>query len=545
MIDIISGIISPTLGLLCAAGIVKGLLALFSFIGWLPETSGAYQIWYAVGDGFYYFLPIVLGYSAAKKFQMNEFTGMALGAALVYPAMVNIMGGEVLGTILSGTAFEMSFYTTFFGIPVIMPASGYTSSVVPIILSVMAGAKVEKWAKKHVPSVVKLFMVPFCVIFVMVPLTYLLIGPVTSVLCSMISVIFETVFAIPIVGGLIAGALIGGFWQVLVMFGLHWGLMPLALINFANVGYDMILSPFFCVSFATTFTVLAIMLKTKQKKMKEMAVSAFISGLFGVTEPAIYGITLPKKKPFILSCVGGAVGGAFTGLMGARSYQLGGLGLFGLPNYIDAHGGSGMYSVIIICISVVIASAISFVLTFLTYKDEEEETVSQPVVEKSKSTELQQETTGEGIIAISSPLTGEVKPIRECSDEVFATEVLGKGVLIEPQEGKVFAPFDGKISCLFDTYHALGLTSDRGTELLIHVGMDTVSLNGEGFTPYKKTGDRIRKGDLLLEFDMDLIRSKGLSLSTPVIVSNVGDYKEIRCEKMGNIQKNDLLMKLE
>lgn len=371
LIDIISGVIQPTLGVLAATGIIQGLLALFNFLGWIPDTSGAYQIWYAVGNGFFYFLPIILGYTAAKKFHMNEFIGMAIGVALCYPNMVNITSGEVLGTVLGGTPFEMSYYTTFFGIPVVMPASGYTSSVVPIILAVAIGAQLEKWLRKVIPDVIKLFIVPFVTLVVMVPLTYLVIGPISAILCSIITMIFSAVYSIPVVGGAVAGILIGAFWQVLVIFGLHWGLVPLGLINYSTLGYDYILSPYFCVSFAQTFVVLAMLLKTRDDKLKKVALPAFISGLFGVTEPAIYGVTLPKKKPFVISCIGGAIGGAFIGLMGTRSFAMGGLGLFGLPSYIDATGGTGIQNMIYVIIGTIIASVIGFVLTWFLYKDED------------------------------------------------------------------------------------------------------------------------------------------------------------------------------
>lgn len=370
LIDMISGVIQPTLGVLAATGIIKGLLALFSFLNILPATSGTYQVLYAVGDGFFYFLPIILGYTAAKKFKMNEFIGMAIGIALCYPAMVNITGGEVLGTLFAGTAFEMSYYTTFLGIPVIMPASGYTSSVVPIIIACALGAMLEKWLRKVIPDVIKLFVVPFVTLVVMVPLTYLVIGPVATILCNLLTAIFSAIYGIPVVGGLIAGVLIGAFWQVLVIFGLHWGLVPLGLINYATLGYDFILSPYFCVSFAQTFVVLAMLLKTRDDKLKKIALPAFISGIFGVTEPAIYGVTLPKKKPFIYSCIGGAIGGGLIGFMGARSYTMGGLGLFGLPSYIDTVGDTGIQSLIYVVIGTVIASVIGFVLTWVLYKDE-------------------------------------------------------------------------------------------------------------------------------------------------------------------------------
>ena len=370
LIDVISGTLQPTLGVLAATGIIKGLLALFDFIGLIPSTSGTYQVWYAVADGFFYFLPIILGYTAAKKFKINEFIGMAIGIALCYPAMVNSTAGEVLGTVFGGTAFEMSYYQTFMGIPVIMPASGYTSSVVPIILAVAVAAPIEHWLKKVIPDVIKLFVVPFVTLVIMVPLTYLVIGPVASVLCSILSLVFNAIYSIPVVGGIIGGILIGAFWQVLVIFGLHWGLVPLAMINYGLMGYDTFLSPYFCVSFAQTFVVLAIILKTKNEKTKKVAIPAFISGIFGVTEPAIYGVTLPKKKPFVYSCIAGAIGGAFTGFMNTRSYSIGGLGLFGLPSFIDTTGDMGITNMIYIIIAILIASAVGFGLTYALYKDE-------------------------------------------------------------------------------------------------------------------------------------------------------------------------------
>ena len=370
LIDVISGTLQPTLGVMAATGIIKGLLALFDFLGLIPAASGTYQVWYAVADGFFYFMPIVLGYTAAKKFKVNEFIGMAIGIALCYPAMVNSTAGTVLGTVFTGTAFEMSYYLTFFGIPVIMPASGYTSSVVPIILAVAIAAPLEHWLKKVIPDVIKLFVVPFVTLIVMVPLTYLVIGPIASILCSILSLFFNAIYSIPVVGGLIGGVLIGAFWQVLVIFGLHWSLVPLAMINYSLLGYDFILSPCFCVSFAQTFVVLAIVLKTKDEKLKKIAIPAFISGIFGVTEPAIYGVTLPKKTPFIYSCIAGAIGGAFTGLMRTRSYSIGGLGLFGLPSFIDTTDVMGLTNMIYILIAILIASVAGFAMTYVLYKDE-------------------------------------------------------------------------------------------------------------------------------------------------------------------------------
>lgn len=239
-----------------------------------------------------------------------------------------------------------------------------------IIIAVAVGCKLEKWLRQVIPDVIKLFIVPFVTLVIMVPLTYLVIGPIASILCSILTVIFSAIYSLPVVGGIVAGLLIGAFWQVLVIFGLHWGLVPLSLINYSTLGYDFILSPYFGVSFAQTFVVLAIILKTRDEKLKKIAIPAFISGIFGVTEPAIYGVTLPKKKPFIYSCIGGAIGGAFIGMMGVRSYSMGGLGLFGLPSYIDVTGTTGIQSLINVVIGTIIASVIGFVLIWFLYKDD-------------------------------------------------------------------------------------------------------------------------------------------------------------------------------
>ena len=316
---------------------------------------------------------------------------MALGVGLTYPNMVAHKSAEVLGTVFAGTSFSMDYMTKFFGIPVIMPASGYTQSAV----------------------------------------------------------------------------------------------------------------------------VLAMILKTKDKKLKDIAIPAFISGLFGVTEPCIYGITLPKKKPFVISCIGGAAGGIITALAGVKSYTMGGLGLFGLPCYIDPNTNS-LYSMIWVIISILVAVAVSFILTMIIYKDD------APVAKK----ELNSSATVNGEVLLA-PVKGEVKPLTEVSDAAFSSEAMGKGIAIVPVEGKVYAPADGTITAFFSTGHAIGITTDKGAEVIIHVGMDTVQLEGKGFNPVVKQGDKVKRGDLLLEFDLDLIKAAGYSTETPIVITNSGKYTDI------------------
>lgn len=370
LIDMISGIMAPTITLLGASGIIKGLLTLFTFFNILDPASGQYMVWYTVADGFFYFLPVILGYTAAKKFRMSEFTGMALGISLCYPTMVALKGGEALGTLLTGTPFEMSYYTTFFGLPVVFPASGYTSSVIPIVLCCFIAAKLEKWLNNHLSDMIKSFITPVCVLIIMSSFTYLVIGPVSGIICSVLTICFEALFNIPIIGATLGCALVGGFWQVLVIFGFHWSVIPLGYINIANLGYDFIMPGTFATPFAQAGALLAVMLRSKDIKTKKIGIPAFISCMFGITEPTIYGINLPKKKPFVIACISAAVAGAFVGLMGAKRYIPGGLGLFGLPGYIDA-GSTGLFSMWVVLIASVIGFVLALVGTLAFYKEEE------------------------------------------------------------------------------------------------------------------------------------------------------------------------------
>lgn len=376
VIDLVSGIIQPCLGVLAASGLIQGLLALLSFLGVLPQTDGAYQVLYAVGNGFFYFLPIVLGCSAAKKFGCNEFVGIAVGAALCFPQMVNAnpaaLGStaEAIGTAFAGTPFAMSYSMTFLGIPVIMPASGYTSSVVPVILAVWVASAIERPLKKGIPATIRFFAVPFVTLVATVSLTYLVIGPVASILTSLVTLLSNALYAIPTVGGVLAGAVLGGLWQVLVIFGLHWAIVPIMFANYGLQGYDVMMSPSFCAVFAQTAVVIAIFLKTKDAKTKQVALPCIVTGFFGTTEPAIYGITLPKVKPFVISCIASAFGGAFIGAMGTRSFSTGFSGIIGFPTFIDTVGDMGMTNVVYAAIGAAIAMVIAFVATMVTYQDE-------------------------------------------------------------------------------------------------------------------------------------------------------------------------------
>lgn len=533
LIDIISGIFSPLLGVLAATGMVKGLLALASFCG-MSETSGTYIILYSVADGFFYFMPIFLGYMAAMKFGMNKFVGMAIGAALVYPNIVDLTSLEPIGTIFAGTAFETNIYTKFLGIPVLLPGGGYASSVIPVILSVFVGAKIEKLWKKIIPDVVKNFLVPMCTLVVIIPLTFLVVGPIASLAASAIGWVTSGAYSL---SPIIAGLIVGGLWQVLVIFGLHWGLVPIMMNNISVIGYDAVLSPYFTATFAQTAVIVAILIKTKDKNIRSLAVPAAISGTFGVTEPAIYGISLPKKKPFIISCIASAIGGAVIGALNVKCYIFGALGIFAFPSYIDkaTNDLSSMYGALI---GVVVAIVIAFVLTMITYKDEEKKPAAK-IEEKSAASGKSMKKS-----MIVSPLKGMVKPLSEVEDEAFSSGALGQGIAIEPMEGKLTAPADGTISAFFPTGHAIGMTTEDGAEILMHVGMDTVKLEGKYFTPKAKQGDRVKKGQVLLEFDIQKIKKAGYSTVTPVLITNSDQYTDIVPTDAKQANRGDTILTL-
>ena len=371
LIDTVAGTIAPIMGILCATGIIKGLLAFADAFNLMETTDGAYQLWYAVADGAFYFMPILLGITAARKFKCNEWLGAAIGVALVYPNITALTSGELLGTLFGGTPFAMDYYTTFFGIPVVMPAAGYTSSVIPAILAVYVVSKLEPFFNRHLPELIRGMFTPICVLVIMIPLTFLLIGPIATVFCGIVQIVFQAIYDIPVVGGLVCGALVGALWPVLVMFGFQWGLVPIKLMNLSTLGYDYLISPNIACSFTQAVTVLAIFLKTRNKSLKELSFPAFVSGAFGISEPSIYGVTLPLKKPFVIACVGAGIAGAIVGFFGARVFMMSGFGPFAFPAYIDPTGARGFYDVIVALAATGIGGLFSFVATLLTFKDPE------------------------------------------------------------------------------------------------------------------------------------------------------------------------------
>lgn len=525
-IDIISSIFTPVLGVLAATGMIKGFNALFIAMGWLESTSGTYQILNAIGDSLFYFFPIFLGYTAIKKFGGSPFIGMAIGGSLVYPTLSGLTAGEPLYTLFAGTMFESPIYITFLGVPVILMS--YASSVIPIILSAYFAAVVEKRLRKMIPDVVKAFLVPLFTLLIVVPLTFIIIGPISTWAGNLLGM--ATLFIYNL-SPIIAGVFVGGLWQVMVIFGLHWGLVPIAINNISTMGADPILATTLAASFAQIGAVLAVYVKTKQQKLKTLSIPAFISGIFGVTEPAIYGITLPLKKPFIISCIAAGIGGGIIGAVGTNLYMIGGLGIFVIPAMISPTEGV-TFALWGALISFVIAFALGFVLTYLFGMGKGKNEEAKSAQNEAAATTI---TSNVATEEIASPLKGEVKILSDIKDEAFASGALGDGVAIEPIEGKLFAPASGTVSALFPTNHAIGIKTDQGAEILIHIGMDTVKLGGKHFSAHTSQGARVEKGQLLIEFDIKQIKAEGLPVTTPVVVTN---YKDFNLQKTSEKQIN-------
>ena len=497
-VDLVSSIFMPAIGMLCACGMIKGLNTILSFAGIYSSTSGLYTLIDAIGDSIFYFFPVIIGYTSAKKFKLTPFIGMVIGLALCYPT--------INGADLSIVGINMNV--------------SYTSTVLPVILTVAIAAPMERLLNKYIPDVVKSFLTPMIVILLSTILGYMIIGPVANTVAGWLS---DGVLSLYSISPVLAGIVFGGLWQVFVVFGVHITFIVLAIMNLAAGHPDPILSLQAFVAFSQTAVVLAIFLKTKQKKLKSICFPAIISGVFGVTEPAIYGITLQRLPMFVISCIGGSLSGAYAAFAGLKYQQMAGMGIFEMPAMFPQNGtGAAMFQ----C---VIASAFAIIPTFIAayvfYRDDhKEDNVTESLSEE-----------------VNQPIEGKIIPLNQVEDDAFSQEVLGKGIAIIPSEGKVYAPFDGTVITLFPTKHAIGIVSDNGCEVLIHIGMNTVQLNGKYFTSHVQQGDKVKKGQLLVEFDIDHILQEGYNLETPVIITNTKDYSNINT----NTNKDNVVLVAE
>ncbi len=486
VLGVIMAAMGPTLNMLCASGLIKGLTTILLFAGVIEATDGVYLLLNAMGDAIFTFLPIMLGFNLAKKLGGDPFLGFLIGAILCYPG-INGVDIDLFGYVINAT---------------------YSGSFLPVILIVAVAVPVEKWLKAHISDLFKGFLAPVITLLVVMPLGFVAIGPFADLIGNYLNLGINGIYGI---SPLIAGIILAGFWQVFVLFGVHGVIITFPFMNLLQGIPDKIMPLVSFACFAQIGVVLAIYIKTKDQKLKSIALPAFVSGIFGVTEPAIYGVTLPRIKMFVISCVGSAVGGAVIVLTDMTTYMYTGMGIVGAVGTLNPDGPE----ILPVILAILVPFIFSFVVAFIMYSDDD------PVADTGSEKKPEKIVTQENITA---PMKGAVKSLTEAPDEAFASESLGKGVIIEPSEGRVVAPFDGTIRTLFPTKHAVGIVSENGCEVLIHIGMNTVRLEGEGFEAHVKQGDKVKKGQVLVTFDLERIQAKGYDCTSPVIVTNTDYY---------------------
>lgn len=515
VIDTISGIFTPVLPAITAAGMLKAVLAILITTKLITNDSQTYQVLNFMADAGFYFLPILLANSAAKKFKVNPYMAMMIGGMLLHPTFT----GMITAAKEAGTGIAV------FGMNI--PLASYGSSVIPIILSVWLMSYVEPFADKVSPKAVKFFLKPLITAMVVGIATLVVVGPLGYIISDKVAV---GIGAIEARASWLVPTIIGALSPLLVMTGTHYGIIPIGINNIMTLGYDTFVGPGMMVSnVAQGGVALAISLKTKDSEFKQLASTAGITGLCGITEPALYGVNLKTKIGLYASIIGGGIGGLFFGIFGVARYATGSPGLLTLPVYI---GGDSMSNFYYACIGVVISIVVAFIIAFALYKDSVDETVEE------KKEEVKKAPAKEGMTVICAPLTGEAVALSEVNDLTFAEEIMGPGMAIIPTEGKVVSPVNGTVAMIFETKHAIALVDDNGTELLIHVGLDTVKLGGKYFTAYVKAGDKVKVGSPLVDFDLNGIKGEGYDIITPVIVTNNAEYSGIlpindRAVKMG------------
>lgn len=531
IIATMSGVFAPIVYLLAGSGLIQGILIIIKTIVPAAANSGTFQIFDLMSWAPFTFLPVLLAVTAARHFKCDQFTAMACSFALLSPTLTSI-----IEQVNAGEKF------TLFGLQ--LAKTTYASTVLPALIMVWALSYIERFVKKILPDVVKQLLTPLICFAITVPLTLLIIGPVSETVANAIATAYN--FLNDFVPVLTAG-IFGGFWEVLVIFGVHWGMNPIMLSDLGlNGNYTM--GVYVAAAVASQMgAVFGVAVKSRNKEMKNMAASAGITAIFGITEPTIYGVTLRLKKPFICACIASAVGCMAAGLMHSTYYAY--AGLPGPITFVNALGDGNTGSMIGAAVSTLIAVVGAFILVqFVGFDDPAEEENSQDESEISASDPAESlpdsgRKAEEGE-EIASPLKGTLVPLSEINDTVFSSGAMGPGIAVLPAEGKVYAPADGTVSMLFDTLHAIGFVTEKGTEILIHVGMDTVKLDGKYFTAHTESGAEVKKGDLLLEFDMEKIKEEGYELSTPVIVTNSDEAGEVRVSEAGEVNPGDTVIRI-
>lgn len=532
VIDFISGTFQPIIPALSGAGMVKALLALLLVFHLIDDTSQTYYILNFFADGVFYYLPILLAVTEAQKLKCNPVLAAGVAAIMLHPNWTAL--------VTAGEAVH------FFGVIPFTLAS-YTGSVIPIILVILVQAYVERILDKWIPKSVKLVFVPMLTFLIMGTLALAVLGPIGSVLGNALGVFFTFLSTN---ASWAPAVVIGGFLPLMVMFGLHNGVAPLGVMQMADLGYDSIFGPgCVCSNIAQGAATLVVFLRTRDAKTKQIAASSSVTAFMGITEPALYGVNLPKKYPLIAAMIGGACGGLYAGLTQTHRFATGSSGIPAVFLYIGDNSMTCFYNILIaLVLSAVVSAALAYILSFKFEPALKGKAGNMEEKQEEKQAEKQTDKQAEAPAAfdgsIYDPVPGEVIPLEEIGDGVFSAGVLGAGCGIRPAEGKVYAPFDGEIILVADTKHAIGIRSKAGIETMIHVGLETVALNGAGFHPMVKAGDPVRKGQLLMEFDLEEI-GKTCPTVTAFLVTNSFDYGTVELKCQGDAQVGALVMEVK
>ena len=519
LMDTLSGIFTPIIPALAGVGLLKGFTSLAVVMGWLSDKTDTYAILNAIGDSVFFFLPFFLAVSTARKLKTSEYLALAVAGTMMYPTILDAARG-----LTDKTSFD------FFMIKI--PAINYSSSVIPIIFAVILLKYVHKFFRKYVPETLTFMFTPLLTLIVTIPITLWILAPLGTNIGEVIASFFTWLYS---VAGPLAGALLAGLMPLIIMTGMHYAFVPIAMQNISTLGYDSMVSTSMLVSNAAQGgAAFAVGVRTKNKALKQLAFSAGLSAIFGITEPAMYGINMKVKKPFYIAMGSSAILGGIATFFSVKAFGLAGmLGLFALPLFVNPDASS---SIIIAALCYVGSIVVPFILTLVIGFDDVEEDVSSPQ-EVTKTVD-----NGDDYVVVS-PAEGALVELSKVNDQVFSTGVMGKGIAIDPTVGAVISPVSGEVMVLPDSKHAIGIKADTGEEILIHIGIDTVSLNGKYFESHVQTGDKIEVGDKLVTFDIDKIKESGFETVTMVIVTNTNDYADVIDTKTdGNIKFGDELL---
>ena len=515
-LDFISGCMAPLFPAIIAGGLIKVLLVIFgpTLLGVMSDTSDTYILMNALGDAPFYFLPVIVAFTASRKLNCNSYLAVMVASVLIYPDVITLLGGESS--------------TYLFGVIPVTHGS-YSSSIIPAMLSTILLKYVEILVDRFTPDWSKNFLKPLIIVVITAPITLCLLAPLGIMVGNGLQFVINSVYGF---APWLALLIFAGLMPFIVMTGMHWAFVPACLLALADPGYDVMLIPaMMCSNTAQAGATFGVAFKTKNKAMKQMAFPAGISALLaGVTEPAMYGVTLKLKKPMVAACIAGGISGFLCGLVQLKGFAFATPCLTALVQFISPGGGNNFtYAIAIFALSLILSFVLAFIMTKndKTEEDADAEDKKTVIADGADSvTNVLPEKT-----EIPCPVKGEIIPLSEVKDNTFASGILGEGYGVIPSEGKVFAPFDGVCENIFDTLHALGLKSDQGVEMLIHVGLETVTLNGAPFQAHIGNGERFRKGDLLMEFDIEAIRKAGCEIQTPVVITNAEDLGGVTIEE--------------